>query len=196
MLLDKRMFFIRERVAFLRLVDTYDILDPETKQQIGIAREEPALWLKLLRLLLKKAMLPTKVCVYEADGTSLVFTIVKSFTFFRSRVSVFDARGGYVGYFKNKIFSWGGGFWVFNAKDEQVAEIKGDWKGWNFRFIAAGEKELGRVTKKWAGIGKELFTTADNYIISIDEVVQGQPAVCLLLLAAGLAVDIIYKERG
>ena len=30
-----------------------------------------------------------------------------------------------------------------------------------------GEKELGLVTKKWSGIGKEIFTSADNYILEI-----------------------------
>ena len=49
------------------------------------------------------------------------------------------------------------------------------------------------VTKKWAGVGKELFTSADNYIISIN----GEPdeSINTLLLAAGLAIDTIYKEK-
>ena len=42
-------------------------------------------------------------------------------------------------------------------------------------------------------IGKELFTSADNYIISLNE--EPTPADAVLLLAAGLAVDTVYKER-
>src|SRR5258706_3651726 len=38
-LLDRTTFFIKERVAIVKLTDTYDILDPATGQQIGIARE-------------------------------------------------------------------------------------------------------------------------------------------------------------
>ena len=89
-------------------------------------------------------------------------------------------------------FSLGGAFRVFTAGGTEIAVVKGDWKGWNFRFLS-GDTELGLVTKQWAGLGKELFTTADNYMISIN----GTPNVEIntLLLAAGLAIDTVLKER-
>jgi hypothetical protein len=65
--------------------------------------------------------------------------------------------------FKSKLFSIGGGFHVLDGTEQPVAEISGDWKGWNFRFVTPDGTEIGRVTKKWAGLGKELFTAADNY---------------------------------
>jgi len=74
-----------------------------------------------------------------------------------------------------------------------VASVKGDWKGWNFRFVDNGQNEIGAITKKWAGLGKELFTSADNYIISLNE--EPSPAKATLLLAAGLAVDTVYKQK-
>jgi uncharacterized protein YxjI len=63
---------------------------------------------------------------------------------------------------------------------------------WNFKFLS-GETELGIVTKKWAGFGKELFTSADNYIISING--APNPTINLLLLASGLAIDTVLKEK-
>jgi len=51
------------------------------------------------------------------------------------------------------------------------------------------------VTKKWAGIGKELFTTADNYVISLNETAGRNQESVAMLLAAGLAVDTVYKEK-
>ena len=86
-----------------------------------------------------------------------------------------------------------GAFRVFDSSGNQVALVKGDWKGWNFRFLDENNNELGKITKKWAGIGKELFTSADNYIISMNETPSAGKAI--LLLAAGLAVDTVYKER-
>jgi hypothetical protein len=50
------------------------------------------------------------------------------------------------------------------------------------------------VTKKWAGLGKELFTSADNYVISLTDISAGNPGASALLLAAGLAIDIVFKE--
>lgn len=196
MLLDKSTFFVKERVAMLKLSDTYDILDPETQQQIGIAKEELPGWAKFLRLLVNKHFLPTKINIYENEQQSPVFSIQKPFSFLSSKVSVFDGNGIYLGYFKSKLFSLGGGFWVFDAQNQQVAEIKGDWKGWNFKFIDKQGMEFGTVTKKWAGIGKELFTSADNYIISLGKILGEKTATTILLLAAGLAVDIVFKEKG
>ncbi len=55
---------------------------------------------------------------------------------------------------------------------------------------------LGVVTKKWAGVGKELFTTADNYMISLSDRAPSGPDHAPLLLAAGLAIDIVFKEAA
>jgi uncharacterized protein YxjI len=79
--------------------------------------------------------------------------------------------------------------------EQPVAEIKGDWKGWNFRFLTPDGVEIGTVTKKWAGIGKEFFTSADNYMISLNEGRTLRPESAPLLLAAGLAIDTVYKEK-
>ena len=59
--------------------------------------------------------------------------------------------------------------------------------------LSVDGRELGKVTKQWAGIGKELFTSADVYMISIAERGEGRATAAMLLLAAGLAIDIVYK---
>ncbi len=196
-MLNKRTYFIRERVGFLKLVDTYDIIDPQTQQQLGIAQEKPGGLVHVLRFLVNKQLLPTKVFVYEGDNpedeTKLLFSIQRGFTLFRSKVNILDKGGTVVGWFQSKVFSLGGAFRVFDATGNEVALVKGDWKGWNFRFLDKAEKEIGTIAKKWAGIGKELFTSADNYIIALSQ--DSAPAKALLLLAAGLAVDTVYKER-
>lgn len=196
MILDGKVFFIKEQVDFLRLAGVYDILDPNTNQQIGIAKEEPGGLIKFLRLLINKTMLPNKINIYDSSDNSIVIMIQKPFSFFRSKVSVYNSKGEFIGYFKSKILTLGGGFWVFDKNERQVAEIKGDWKGWNFKFLGENGREMGTVTKKWAGIGKELFTSADNYIVALNETLSGDPDQTALMLAAGLAIDIVFKERN
>ncbi len=194
-MLNQKTYFIREHVGFMKLSDTYDILNPQTQEQIGIAKEKPGTLILLLRFLVNKQMLPTKVFVYEGanpeDETKLLFSIQRGFTLFRSRVNICDAQGRIIGWLRSKLFSLGGAFCVFDAADNEVAAVKGDWKGWNFRFLDKSESEIGTITKKWAGIGKELFTSADNYILSLNQ--NPTPENAILLLAAGLAVDTIYK---
>ncbi len=193
-MLNRTAYFIREHAGVMKLTDVYDILDPATREKIGEAVEEIPGWSKALRLVINKGMLPTDIRVYEGPDRErgrLVFSIHRGVALLRSRVEVLDAGGRTVGYFRAKMFSVGGAFQVFTAAGEEVALVKGDWKGWNFRFLR-GETELGRITKEWAGLGRELFTSADNYIISLNG--APDPALSLLLLAAGLAVDTVFKE--
>ncbi len=191
---NRNQFVIREHVGMFKLADTYDILDPQSQAQLAIAKEEPGTLIHVLRFVMNKQMLPTQVSVYQGNDPKtgkLLFSIKRGFTLLRSRVDVLDAQGQPLGWFKSKLLSFGGAFRVFDKSDNEVALVKGDWKGWNFRFLV-GENEIGCVTKKWAGLGKELFTSADTYIVSL----QGDPgpAKSILLLAAGLAVDMIFKE--
>lgn len=195
MLLDRKTFLIKEQVQFMKLSGTYDIFDPESQQQIGVAKEEPRGIIKLLRLFISKLMLPTKVVVYDIEESSPVLSMDKPFSWFRSKVNIYDRNGSCLGYFRSKLLTLGGGFFVFDTNERQIAEIKGDWKGWNFKFLNSNGNEMGLVTKKWAGIGKELFTSADNYIISLNNTDEQGPELSTLLLAAGLAVDIVFKEK-
>ena len=195
-LLERRNFFIRERVAFLKFSDTYDILEPETKAQIGLAQEKAPTWVHLLRFLVNKRLLPTTVNVHEGQDSRqpgpVLFSIERGFSFLRPKVKICSG-GTVMGSLQSKLFSLGGAFYVLDAAGQQVAMVKGDWKGWNFRIFDTKEQEIGLVTKKWAGIGKELFTSADNYMITLSG--DPEPSHARLLLAAGLAIDTLFKEN-
>ena len=64
----------------------------------------------------------------------------------------------------------------------------------DLRSLLAGDVEFAHVTKKWAGIGKELFTSADNYVLQISDAVPGDNVVRQLILAAVLCIDMVLKE--
>jgi len=74
-----------------------------------------------------------------------------------------------------------------------VCQLKGKWTRWNFKFLA-GEQELAHVTKKWAGIGKELFTSADNYVLEISDSVPADNVARQLIVAAVMCIDMVLKE--
>ena len=192
---DLKTYLIKEHVGLLKLSDTYDIFDPESGEQIGVAKEEPSVLVKVLRFLLHKRFLPTSVSIYGTGESQPFFRITRGITFLRSKVYVRDPEDKVVGYFQSKLLSLGGGFYVYDPEGKLYAEVKGDWKGWNFKIITAEGEELGTVTKKWAGFAKELFTSADNYVIALNERVEEREEGNMLLLAAGLAIDIVYKEH-
>lgn len=195
-MLDRQHFLIKEQVGFMKTTDTYDIFDPETGEQIGMAKEDPGQLVSVLRWIINKKLMPTKVFVREHPEGALVFMIKKPVGFFRQTVEVYDSQGEKVGYFKSKILSIGGGFYVYDRDDQQFAEVKGKWTGWEFRFLTPEGHEMGKVTKKWAGVLKELFTSADNYVVSISDDLADQPIAKILLLAATIAIDTVYYEQG
>src|SRR4051812_14489941 len=193
-MLEMDTYLVKEQVGLLKMTDTYDIFDPETNEQVGVAREEPPGWAQALRFLVSKKLLPTQINIYEQGQSRPLFSIKRGVTLFRSRVDIHDGKDRLIGYFKSKLLSIGGGFYVYDHKDNQFAEVKGDWKGWNFKFVTTDGEEMGTVAKKWAGLAKELFTSADNYVIALTPGGDRAEDDSMLLLAAGLAIDIIYKE--
>lgn len=52
-----------------------------------------------------------------------------------------------------------------------------NWRAWNFAIVDTQERERARITKKWAGLLKASFTTADNYLVDIDPSLDGAPSV-------------------
>lgn len=192
-MLNLRTYLVKERVGWGRLTDVYDIYDAMTNEKVGEAIEEIPGWSKFARLLINKKLLPTTLAFYAEGSDEAVLSIRRGVAILRTKVTVENAEGQMIGYFKSKLFTLGGGFYVYYPDDSQFADVKGDWKGWNFKFHTDDGRVLGTVTKKWAGFGKEFFTSADNYVVALEEGAHGTDA-SALMLAAGLAIDTVFKE--
>ncbi|MHC4872301.1 MAG: phospholipid scramblase-related protein, partial [Planctomycetota bacterium] len=104
-----------------------------------------------------------------------------------------DENDNYIGGFKQKLFSIGGKFSVLDETDTPICMLKGKWTGWDFQFMA-DDIQLARVTKEWAGLGKELFTSADNYVLDISPEVTADNPAKKLILAAVMCIDMVLKE--
>jgi uncharacterized protein YxjI len=194
-ILNHNLYFVREKVGFFKASNSYDILDPNTQQIIMTCNEENLGWFtKMLRFTKDyKTMTPFDVMVRGADGSPVV-NVKRGWTFFVSKVDVMDENNQRVGGFKQKWFSLGGAFTVLDANDQPLCTLQGKWTGWEFTF-KQGEQEYAKVTKKWAGLGKELFTSADNYILEINQGVPQNHPLRILIMAAVMCIDLVLKER-
>ena len=191
--LNRNVFLVKEHVGMFKAANNYDIYDPQTSQIIMVCREEHlGILTKLLRFTDYKRMTPFNIQIRTPDGNQL-FRITRGISLFLSKVNVLDEQDQVIGGFKQKFFSVGGSFNVLDASENPVCQLKGKWTGWDFKFMA-GETELAHVTKKWAGIGKELFTSADNYVLEVFESVSAGSAIRQLILAAVICIDMVLKE--
>ena len=184
---------MKEHVGIFKAANNFDIYDPENGQLIMECREPTLGWItKLLRFTDYKRMTPFDVQIRTPDGQRIV-RIKRGISLFLSKVEVRDENNVFIGGFKQRFLSIGGRFDVVDKDDVQICQLSGKWTGWDFYF-KQGDKQFAHVSKKWAGIGKELFSSADNYILEIsDQVGQGED-VRKLILAAVMCIDMVLKE--
>tara|TARA_Y100000588_G_scaffold189433_1_gene203384 strand:+ start:72 stop:704 length:633 start_codon:yes stop_codon:yes gene_type:complete len=189
----KNVFLVKEHVGMFKAANNYDIHDPQTGDLLMECREERLNFLtKLFRFTDYKRMTPFDIQIRTPDGQQLI-RITRGISLLLSSVSVFDENDQLIGGFKQKFFSIGGAFNVLDANDQPVCTLEGKWTGWDFKFMA-GEIEFAHITKKWGGIGKELFTSADNYALEISEAVPADHVARQLILAAVMCIDMVLKE--
>jgi uncharacterized protein YxjI len=186
-------YLVKEHVGLFKAANNFDLYDPATGQIVLLCREESlGLITKVFRFTKYKRLTPFDISVRTPAG-ELVVQVTRGVTILRSRIEVRDGRGRLLGTFRQKLFSIGGAFDILDLTEKVVCTLKGKWTGWDFRFLS-GTTELAKVTKKWAGIGKELFTSADNYVISVAPSVPADGPARPLIVAAVLCIDMVLKE--
>lgn len=191
--LHNNLFLVKEHVGMFKAASNFDVYDPESGQMIINCREENlGFFTKLLRFTDYKRMTPFEITLRTTSGEP-VLIVKRGISLFLSKVDVLDDQGNRIGGFKQKFFSIGGAFSVLDANDQPLCDLKGKWTSWEYSF-RKGDKELARVSKKWAGLGKELFTSADNYMISISEDVPTEHPIRILVMAAVMCIDFVLKE--
>ena len=191
--LSRNVYLVKEHVGMFKAANNYDIHDPDTGAVIMECREERlGILTKLLRFTDFKRMTPFDIQVRTPEGRQVV-RVKRGISLFLSKVQVLDESDRVIGGFNQQLFSIGGAFTVLDANQTTVCHLKGKWTGWDFRFLE-GDNELAHVTKKWAGIGKELFTSADNYVLKISDSVPADNVARQLILAAVMCIDMVLKE--
>ena len=193
-ILEKNLFLFKEHVGMFKASNNYDIYDPDSKKIILHCREKNLnFFFKIVRMFFNdfKRMTPFEIEIRGLNGEK-VLRVKKRFTLFLSKVEVFDENIRMIGLLKQK-FSLKGKFEILDPIGNIICNLKGNLVGWNFKFFK-DDKELGLVTKKWSGIGKEMFTSADNYILEIKDIVEKTSSVRLLILASVICIDMVIKE--
>jgi len=196
-LLDRKTLFVREHVGLFKAANAYDLVDPASQQVVGRAQEQVrGFFSKLLRFTKWKTRLAFTIHFHDAAaGDAVVLSVHRPFTWFRSVVSVTDASGRPVGQFKQKLLAIGPSMWILDDAGREIGMLTGNWTGWKLQVKDKADRTLCAVSKQWAGVGRELFTSADNYVIDLaDEVRDTQ--VRRLLFAAPITADMVYKEQA
>jgi len=191
--LNHEIYLIKEHLGLFKAANNYDIYDPRSAEIVMHCRE-PNLGplTRLLRFSDYKRMTPFEIIVTDTTGAQ-VLRIERGVSIFLSKVKVYDENDRFIGGFKQKLFSIGGAFRVLDHQDQELCALQGKWSGWNYSFRNA-ETEYAKVSKKWSGLGRELFTCADNYVLEIHSNVPPRAPLRIMIMAAVLCIDMVLKE--
>lgn len=157
--------------------DDFPIRD-ESGREVGLVRREG----------------PSNVTVYDADGRTVV-ALRRPPGLLKSRIEVWDGAGEVVGRIVQQNVLGKVRFGLEDARGVALGRIRVESReAWDLSVVDASGAEVGRVTKKWAGLGHGLFTTSDNYVL---EIRPGVPTTLrLLLLASAAGIDTALKQAG
>lgn len=185
-------YFIDEKVNFLKFHNEYKVYD-NTATQVGSIVQRVSGWHKFLRLFLNKALFPFTLEIIDNNNKVLV-TIRRGWTFWLSKITILDGEGNVAGSIKQKFRILKPRFQIFDQEGNPIAEINGDWKAWNFGITDARGTSIGTISKKWAGVAKEFFTTADKYNVTIaPEYAEDRNKVAIV--ATAITIDMVLKEN-
>jgi hypothetical protein len=174
-----------------------DIRNANTGEVVGLARENIGGVAKLLRRVVGKHLFSTTVEVCEKPDDSLVFTLQREWHLFKARVEVRDSLGQLVGYLKSKFFRIRYGFDIHDRDGKVFAQVKGRIFECDYQVLTPdGKVELGRVARNLGGLGgmtREAPFSDVSYYLDVNPDLADQPLAKMLLVAATLAVDVMYK---
>jgi uncharacterized protein YxjI len=186
-------YFIDEKVGLFKFHNAYKVYDA-TGTPMGAVTQKVPVWQKIVRLVLNKKMLPFELHITDNDE-QVVTTIHRGWTFWLSKISIRDGSGNEIGFIKQKFSFLKPRFQIFDVNGGLIAIISGDWKAWNFNITDEGSNVIGVINKKWAGIAKEFFTSADKYHVSIaPEYAEDRNK--MNIVATAITIDMVLKESS
>ena len=193
-LLNKNMFIIKQHIGMFKAANNFDIYDPETSQIFLNCREENlGFFTKLFRFTKYKVFTPFNVDIKATNGDPVV-SLNRGSSFGFSPIAILDENNMQIGKLDRKFKFGGAKIEIIDSSNTNIATLSGNFIGWDFK-IKKEEVVLATITKKWAGIGKELFTSADNYILVINDNVKMDDPIRPFLLSSVLCIDFLLKNN-
>lgn len=189
----RNTFVVEAHAGLLQAAFNHDIRDPADGAVLLESREDRiGAVTRVLRFSNLKRTTPFDLRVRAPDGTP-VMRVRRGIPVVVSRVEVLDDEDMLIGAFRQKSFSVGGAFDVLDATGRPVCRLQGRRGGTEFRFLTPESIELARVTKQWAGLGKELFSSADRYRLDIDDAVPPDDTLRRVILASAICIEMVLK---
>jgi uncharacterized protein YxjI len=183
---------VNQKAKLLELVNEYKVLDQEGNQIGAVAQVGQSTAKKIARFVSSLDQFMTHTYEIRDTDERPLLILTRPRKFVKSSFLLTRPDGSEVGQVKQaNVF--GKIRFSLEAGGQTVGSLNAqNWRAWNFNVQDAAGAEVARITKKWVGLAKAAFTTADNYVVEIHK--QMDDPLLSLVVAAALCVDTALKQ--
>ena len=173
----------------LEMKNRYSILDPSGNELLYAYEESGFLGRQFLG-----GHRPLTLHIIDGEGKNLLVARRKFFWFF-SHLEMFSSEGAPIGRMQRRFKLIGRRFDLFDDTG-YVASIDGPLLRPNTFWCRQNGTEIARITKRWSGISREMFTAADTFHVEFTDTTLPEP-MRWLTLGVALAIDLdFFEKRG
>ncbi|MTD58368.1 phospholipid scramblase-related protein [Amycolatopsis pithecellobii] len=183
---------VNQKAKLVETVTEFGVFDRDGQRLGAVVETGQSLARKALRLFTNFDRFLNHVFEVRDSGGSVVVKVTRPAKMVRSRFLVTRADGSPIGEISQENV-FGRIRFAFTAGGRPLGQLRAEnWRAWNFSITDAAGTEVARVTKTFAGVLKETFTTADNYVVEVHT--QLSDPLASMVVAAALTVDTALKQ--
>ncbi len=190
-LYDQSVLVVNQKTKLIELTNEYEVYDVDGRQIGAVVQVGQSSLKKAVRFVSNLDQVLTHRLEVR-DGTGVVLVLTRPAKFVKSRVIVERPDGAPVGEIvQANVF---GKIRFDLVSDGQlVGAIQAEnWRAWDFAILDAAGTEIARITKKWEGLARTMFTTADRYVVLVH--FRLPEPLASMVIASGLTVDTALKQ--
>ncbi len=187
-----RALMVSQKAKLIELTNEYDINDQNGQLIARVVEVGQSTAKKVVRFLGNYDQFFTHRLEVRDPYGNVLLQMTRPAKFMKSRMQIADGNGAPIGEIvQDNVF--GKKRFGFAVGGQVIGGIRAEnWRSWDFAIEDASGVEVGRINKKWAGIGRELFTTADHYQVLIHH--ELPYPLRLMVIASAVTVDTALKQ--
>lgn len=192
-LFNSPVLLVEQPRRFFTVEASYQVFGPDGAPLASVREIDLSALMKIARFFFSEnsANFPAKLQLSGPAGEPLL-VVDKPFAFLRPKTRVLAPDGALIGYIASDFKLVGSRFRLLDANDGELGEISGNWTGWEFSITDARGAQVATVSKRFAGLTKEFFTTADRYAVQLNG--QLPEPLRSLVIASTVTIDLVLHQ--
>jgi uncharacterized protein YxjI len=183
---------VNQKAKLIEITNEYAVYDQHGQQIAAVRQVGQSTAKKVIRALGSYDQFMThKLEIVDGSGTALL-RITRPAKLMKSKFQIERGDGQPIGeIIQENVF--GKIRFGLTSGGHRVGSLNAEnWRAWNFSIKDHTDTEVARITKTWEGFAKAMFTTADNYVVTIHRPLDDP--LRSMVVAAALSVDTALKQ--